>query len=119
MLLGGSSSKVNLLRIFIQSIVIIYIGYEGNQSYDYSYLILLGLSLLIPILVPIPDLKNVNRVTANQLFNYIILLPLFIYISYSGFFDKNINDSLYTLLLIIGCIQLIYYLLENLIKLFQ
>ena len=101
-------SKINLIRLFIQGLILIHIGYTGNFTSEYAYLLLLVTSVSIPLLVPIPDLNKVNISTINYIIQYILFLPYFIYTSYSGLFEKNISDRSYYLLLLSGVIITIY-----------
>ena len=55
MLVRLPMSNVNLLHIFVQSMLLMYIGYTGSHSSDYAYLALMAITLCIPFLVPAPE----------------------------------------------------------------
>lgn len=100
---------VNIMHVFLQSIILIYIGYTGKLTQDYMYLALLGTAILIPIFVPPPNFDDKNKSTIVRLFHYLVLLPVLTYISYMGYFEHNVSDIMYTIMLFTGILAFFYH----------
>jgi hypothetical protein len=118
MLVRVPMSNINLLHIFVQSMLLMYIGYTGSHSSDYAYLALMAITLCIPILVPAPDFTSKDKSTYIQLFHYLILLPSLTYISYMGYYEQSLGDYTYLTMLITGIIVFLYHVskfLSNLV----
>ena len=108
---------VHAMHVFLQSIILIYIGYTGNLTHDYLYLALLGTAILIPVFVPAPNFDDKNKSTIVRLFHYLILLPLLTYISYMGYFEHNISNVMYTIMLIAGIFAFFYHAFKFVMRL--
>ena len=100
---------VNIMHVFLQSIILIYIGYTGKLTHDYLYLALLCTVILIPVFVPAPNFDDKNKSTIVRLFHYLILLPGLTYICYMGYFEHNISDIIYTIMLLSGIFAFLYH----------
>ena len=114
-----SMPKVNLLHIFVQSMILIYIGYTGKVTSDYAYLALMATALLIPLLVPAPNFEEKNGRNMNQLFHYLIVLPFFTYIAYMGYYERNLSDTTYFILFVLGIFIFLYHGYKFLTRLVQ
>tara|TARA_B100000524_G_scaffold347684_1_gene250191 strand:+ start:1607 stop:1966 length:360 start_codon:yes stop_codon:yes gene_type:complete len=119
MLVQLSMPKVNLLHIFLQSMILIYIGYTGKITEDNAYLALLATALLIPVFVPPPNFEEKNGRNINHLFHYLIVLPFFTYIAYMGYYERNLSDTTYFILLVLGIFIFIYHGYKFLTRLVQ
>jgi len=114
-----SMSKVNLLHIFVQSMILIYIGYTGKVTSDYAYLALMATALLIPVLVPAPNFEEKNGRNITQLLHYLVILPFFTYIAYMGYYERSLSDTTYFILLALGIFIFIYHVYKFFTRLVQ
>jgi len=108
---------VHAMHVFLQSIILIYIGYTGKMTQDYMYLALLGTAVLIPVFVPAPNFDDKNKSPIVRLFHYLILLPVLTYISYMGYFEHNIGDIMYFIMLIVGIFAFFYHAFKFVMRL--
>lgn len=109
MLVRLPMSNVNLLHIFVQSMLLMYIGYTGSHSSDYAYLALMAITLCIPFLVPAPDFSTKDISTYIRLFHYLLLLPALTYISYMGYYEHGLSTYTYYTMLVTGVIVFLYH----------
>jgi len=114
-----SMPKVNLLHIFVQSMILIYIGYTGKVTSDYAYLALMAIALLIPVLVPAPNFEEKNGQNIIKLLHYLIILPFLTFIAYMGYYERSLSDTTYFILLVLGIFIFIYHVYKFLTRLVQ
>ena len=95
---------VNLVHIFIQGLLLVYIGYKKNETPKFVYYILGGLALLIPFSIHKPGLHTSYWNLIN-VFHYLFVMPLFLYIAY----QQKVNAEHYDTLLLTGVILVVYH----------
>ena len=117
MLVHLPMSNVNLLHIFVQSMLLMYIGYTGSHSSDYAYLALMAITLCIPIIVPAPDFASKEKSNYIRLFHYLFLLPSLIYISYAGYYENGVSNYVYFPMLVTGVIVFLYHIAKFIMRL--
>lgn len=105
---------VNLVHIFIQGLLLVYIGYKKNETPKFIYYILGGLALLIPFSIHKPGLHTSYWNLIN-VFHYLFVMPLFLYIAY----QQKFTDDGYNNLLILGIIIIVYHLLKLIMRLLK
>ena len=80
---------INLIHIFIISIILITIGIKKEKTPKIVFLSLYVLCLAIILLVGFPSLRF-SYWPLVQLFHYIVIIPSLIYIAYQQKFSENV-----------------------------
>jgi len=100
---------VNLMHILLIGPIMIYINF--NRDSDLFKKILVGISLMIPFIVSVPNIKKLY--ITYQFINFVhwtAILAYFLYVSYLFAFEKNIPEYIYISLAIIGGIMILVHL---------
>ena len=108
---------VNLMHIFLIGPIMIYINF--NRESDLFKKMLVGITLMIPFIVNVPNIKKLY--ITYQFINFIqwtAILAYFLYVSYLFAFNKNTPDYVYISLAIVGGIMIVVHLYKLIPKLF-
>jgi len=98
---------INLMHILVQGLLLTFIGYKKNETYNFLYYILAVLALLIPFSNHLPRL-SFDYWNIINIVHYIIVIPMFLYIAYNGYYQK-LSDSEYKNIFIFGINIMIYH----------
>ena len=107
---------VNLMHILLIGPIMIYINF--NRESDLFKKILVGISLTIPFIVTVPNIKKLY--ITYEFINFIhwtAILGYFLYVSYLFAFEKNIPEYIYISLAIVGGIMIVVHLYKLIPKL--
>ena len=107
---------VNLMHIFLIGPIMIYINF--NRDNDLFKKILVGISLMIPFIVSVPNIKKLY--ITYQFVNFVhwtVILAYFLYVSYLFVFEKNTPEYIYISLAIVGGIMIVVHLYKVIPKL--
>ena len=107
---------VNLMHILLIGPIMIYINF--NRESDLFKKMLVGISLTIPFIVTVPNIKKLY--ITYQFINFIhwtAILGYFLYVSYLFAFEKNIPEYIYISLAIVGGIMIVVHLYKLIPKL--
>ena len=100
---------VNLMHIFLIGPIMIYINF--NRESDLFKKMLVGISLTIPFIVSVPNIKKLY--ITYQFINFVhwtAILAYFLYVSYLFAFNKNTPEYIYISLAIVGGIMILVHL---------
>ena len=100
---------VNLMHILLIGPIMIYINF--NRDSDLFKKILIGISLMIPFIVSVPNIKKLY--ITYQFVNFVhwtAILAYFLYVSYLFTFEKNTPEYIYISLAIVGGIMILVHL---------
>ena len=102
--------KINLIHIFITGLLLVYIGYKKNNTEKIAYYLLGLMTIAIVLLVPTPkSILNISYWNMIHWTHYLIILPLFSYVTYLGLNKKSMTNELYDGLLGTGLVVIIYH----------
>ena len=107
---------VNLMHILLIGPIMIYINF--NRESDLFKKMLVGISLTIPFIVTVPNIKKLY--ITYQFINFIhwtAILGYFLYVSYLFAFEKNTPEYIYISLAIVGGIMIVVHLYKLIPKL--
>lgn len=107
---------VNLMHILLIGPIMIYINF--NRDNDLFKKILVGISLMIPFIVSVPNIKKLY--ITYQFVNFVhwtAILVYFLYVSYLFAFEKNTPEYIYISLAIVGGIMIVVHLYKVIPKL--
>ena len=107
---------VNLMHILLIGPIMIYINF--NRESDLFKKILVGITLMIPFIVTVPNIKKLY--ITYQFINFIhwtAILGYFLYVSYLFAFEKNTPEYIYISLAIVGGIMIVVHLYKVIPKL--
>lgn len=107
---------VNLMHILLIGPIMIYINF--NRDNDLFKKILVGISLMIPFIVSVPNIKKLY--ITYQFVNFVhwtAILAYFLYVSYLFAFEKNTPEYIYISLAIVGGIMIVVHLYKVIPKL--
>ena len=107
---------VNLMHILLIGPIMIYINY--NRESDLFKKMLVGISLTIPFIVTVPNIKKLY--ITYQFVNFVhwtAILAYFLYVSYLFAFEKNTPEYIYISLAIVGGIMILVHLYKVIPKL--
>lgn len=107
---------VNLMHILLIGPIMIYINF--NRDSDLFKKILIGISLMIPFIVSVPNIKKLY--ITYQFVNFVhwtAILAYFLYVSYLFAFEKNTPEYIYISLAIVGGIMILVHLYKVIPKL--
>ena len=107
---------VNLMHILLIGPIMIYINF--NRESDLFKKILVGITLMIPFIVTVPNIKKLY--ITYQFINFIhwtAILGYFLYVSYLFAFEKNTPEYIYISLAIVGGIMIVVHLYKLIPKL--
>ena len=107
---------VNLMHILLIGPIMIYINF--NRDSDLFKKILIGISLMIPFIVSVPNIKKLY--ITYQFVNFVhwtAILAYFLYVSYLFAFEKNTPEYIYISLAIVGGIMIVVHLYKVIPKL--
>lgn len=107
---------VNLMHILLIGPIMIYINF--NRDNDLFKKILVGISLMIPFIVSVPNIKKLY--ITYEFVNFVhwtAILTYFLYVSYLFGFEKNIPEYIYISLAIVGGIMIVVHLYKVIPKL--
>jgi len=107
---------VNLMHILLIGPIMIYINF--NRDKDLFKKILVGISLMIPFIVSVPNIKKLY--ITYEFVNFVhwtAILAYFLYVSYLFAFEKNIPEYIYISLAIVGGIMIVVHLYKVIPKL--
>lgn len=107
---------VNLMHILLIGPIMIYINF--NRESDLFKKILVGITLMIPFIVTVPNIKKLY--ITYQFINFIhwtAILGYFLYVSYLFAFKKNTPEYIYISLAIVGGIMIVVHLYKLIPKL--
>tara|TARA_B110000114_G_C15019512_1_gene368309 strand:- start:294 stop:677 length:384 start_codon:yes stop_codon:yes gene_type:complete len=110
--------SVNLMHILLIGPVMIYINF--NRESDLFKKMLVGISLMIPFIVNVPNIKKLY--ITYQFINFVhwtAILGYFLYVSYLFAFNKNTSEYIYISLAIVGVIIILIHLYKLIPKLFS
>ncbi len=104
--------KINLLHIFIFSILLMVIGYSKNKTPKILFYLLGLMTLLILLFVPPPQINPLNISYWGMIhwLHYAIVLPILSYYTYLGLSNKKISNNSYDGLFAIGLFVFIYHI---------
>lgn len=108
MLIHLDLKTINLFHIFILSGVLLTIGLLKENTPKYLYYILAFISLLIVVLVPLPNL-SLSYWNFVKIAHYFILLPILLYISYLGITTEKFEKYIYETFVATGLIIVVYH----------
>lgn len=100
---------VNLMHILLIGPIMIYINF--NRESDLFKKMLVGISLTIPFIVSVPNIKKLY--ITYQFINFVhwtAILAYFLYVSYLFAFNKNTPEYIYISLAIVGGIMILVHL---------
>ena len=100
---------VNLMHILLIGPIMIYINF--NRESDLFKKMLVGISLTIPFIVSVPNIKKLY--ITYQFINFVhwtAILAYFLYVSYLFAFEKNTPEYIYISLAIVGGIMILVHL---------
>ena len=106
--------SVNLVHIFIQGLLLLYIGLKKDKTPKFIFYILGLLALLIPFSIYKPSL-SASYWNFINIFHYLFVMPLFLYIAYQQKFSKEGYNNLLTL----GIVVIVYHLMKLLMRLIK
>ena len=107
---------VNLMHILLIGPIMIYINF--NRESDLFKKMLVGISLTIPFIVSVPNIKKLY--ITYQFINFVhwtAILAYFLYVSYLFAFEKNTPEYIYISLAIVGGIMIVVHLYKVIPKL--
>jgi len=107
---------VNLMHILLIGPIMIYINF--NRDKDLFKKILVGISLMIPFIVSVPNIKKLY--ITYEFVNFVhwtVILAYFLYVSYLFVFEKNTPEYIYISLTIVGGIMIVVHLYKVIPKL--
>lgn len=107
---------VNLMHILLIGPIMIYINF--NRDSDLFKKMLIGISLMIPFIVSVPNIKKLY--ITYQFVNFVhwtAILAYFLYVSYLFAFEKNTPEYIYISLAIVGGIMILVHLYKVIPKL--
>ena len=107
---------VNLMHILLIGPIMIYINF--NRESDLFKKMLVGISLTIPFIVSVPNIKKLY--ITYQFINFVhwtAILAYFLYVSYLFAFNKNTPEYIYISLAIVGGIMILVHLYKLIPKL--
>lgn len=107
---------VNLMHILLIGPIMIYINF--NRDSDLFKKMLVGISLTIPFIVTVPNIKKLY--ITYQFINFVhwtAILAYFLYVSYLFAFEKNTPEYIYISLAIVGGIMILVHLYKVIPKL--
>ena len=107
---------VNLMHILLIGPIMIYINF--NRESDLFKKMLVGISLTIPFIVSVPNIKKLY--ITYQFVNFVhwtAILVYFLYVSYLFAFEKNTPEYIYISLAIVGGIMIVVHLYKVIPKL--
>ena len=107
---------VNLMHILLIGPIMIYINF--NRESDLFKKMLVGISLTIPFIVSVPNIKKLY--ITYQFINFVhwtAILAYFLYVSYLFAFNKNTPEYIYISLAIVGGIMILVHLYKVVPKL--
>ena len=107
---------VNLMHILLIGPIMIYINF--NRESDLFKKMLVGISLTIPFIVSVPNIKKLY--ITYQFINFVhwtAILAYFLYVSYLFAFEKNTPEYIYISLAIVGGIMILVHLYKLIPKL--
>lgn len=107
---------VNLMHILLIGPIMIYINF--NRDSDLFKKMLIGISLMIPFIVTVPNMKKLY--ITYQFINFVhwtAILAYFLYVSYLFAFEKNTPEYIYISLAIVGGIMILVHLYKLIPKL--
>ena len=107
---------VNLMHILLIGPIMIYINF--NRDNDLFKKILVGISLMIPFIVSVPNIKKLY--ITYEFVNFVhwtVILAYFLYVSYLFAFEKNTPEYIYISLAIVGGIMIVVHLYKVIPKL--
>ena len=100
---------VNLMHILLIGPIMIYINF--NRESDLFKKMLVGISLTIPFIVSVPNIKKLY--VTYQFINFVhwtAILAYFLYVSYLFAFNKDTPEYIYISLAIVGGIMIVVHL---------
>lgn len=100
---------VNLMHILLIGPIMIYINF--NRESDLFKKMLVGISLTIPFILSVPNIKKLY--ITYQFINFVhwtAILAYFLYVSYLFAFNKNTPEYIYISLAIVGGIMILVHL---------
>ena len=107
---------VNLMHILLIGPIMIYINFNRNS--DLFKKMLVGISVMIPFIVSVPNIKKLY--ITYQLINFIhwtAILGYVLYVSYLFAFNKIVPEYIYISLSIVGVIMILVHLYKLIPKL--
>ena len=107
---------VNLMHILLIGPIMIYINF--NRDSDLFKKMLIGISLMMPFIVTVPNMKKLY--ITYQFINFVhwtAILAYFLYVSYLFAFEKNTPEYIYISLAIVGGIMILVHLYKVVPKL--
>ncbi len=107
---------VNLMHILLIGPIMIYINF--NRDKDLFKNILVVISLMIPFIVSVPNIKKLY--ITYEFVNFVhwtAILAYFLYVSYLFAFEKNTPEYIYISLAIVGGIMIVVHLYKVIPKL--
>ena len=100
---------INILHVFLQGLLLAYIGFMKEKTPKIIYIILALLALSIVISIDLPKLDfNLTYWNMVYLSHYILILPSLLYVSYIGYYS-NFSSSSYDLIMWIGIFVMLYH----------
>tara|TARA_B110000971_G_scaffold11117_1_gene10563 strand:+ start:1892 stop:2248 length:357 start_codon:yes stop_codon:yes gene_type:complete len=109
---------VNLMHILLIGPIMIYINF--NRDSDLFKKMLIGISLMIPFIVSVPNIKKLY--ITYQFINFThwtAILGYFLYVSYLFAFNKIVPEYIYISLAIVGVIMILVHLYKLIPKLLR
>ena len=113
-----SMIAVNLMHILLIGPIMIYINF--NRDSDLFKKMLIGISLMIPFIVSVPNIKKLY--ITYQFINFThwtAILGYFLYVSYLFAFNKIVPEYIYISLAIVGVIVILVHLYKLIPKLLR
>ena len=105
--------QVNLLHIFVIAPLLIYTGYNKDDTHQFIKYSVGSLVFLIPFIVSIPDLSKLNIMYhLNNFLHWTVIMLYFGYLSYLFIYKQSnpINNNIYISMIVIGIIVLIVHM---------
>ena len=105
--------QVNLLHIFVIAPLLIYTGYNKDDTHQFIKYSVGSLAFLIPFIVSIPDLSKLNIMYhLNNFLHWTVIMLYFGYLSYLFIYKQSnpINNNIYISMIVIGIIVLLVHM---------
>ena len=107
---------INLLHIIVIAPLAIYIGYKGyygeevNKFWDLSLFVIAIFGFIYHFFKMINPTQPVtlNKYRIINLLHMIIFVPIAVYVTYNQYFDQEVTQIMYILLIILGIWALFY-----------
>ena len=105
--------QVNLLHIFVIAPLLIYTGYNKDDTHQFIKYSVGSLVFLIPFIVNIPDLSKLNIMYhLNNFLHWTLIMLYFGYLSYLFIYKQSnpIDNNIYISMIVIGFIVILVHM---------